>query len=115
MLHEELTGVERRMNRKYTPHEQVDYKCIMAKPVDGDDVLKNNAELVKDWIATGEDQYKAKFDSVIHVRCLNNYLKDNEIVNLKDYKMSVNKKEKEITITRNAKVQKVETDATVKP
>ena len=86
----------------------------MAQPVvdatfenKDEELLKNDADVIKEWITTGEDEYKAKFDSLIHVRCLNNYLKDHEIINLKDYKMAVNKKEKQITITRNAKVQKV--------
>ena len=56
--------------------------------------MKKEAEVVKEWIATGDDEHKAKFDSLIFVRCLNNYLKDNEIISLKDFKMSVDKKKK---------------------
>lgn len=106
MKHEELTGVERRALRKYEPPEQADVRLVMGNDIkeNQEEALKKEAEAVKEWITTGEDEHKAKFDSLIFVRCLNDYLKDNEIVSLKDYKMSIDKNKKEITITRNAKV-----------
>lgn len=89
-------------------------RTIVGKPADQAE-LKNLSEAIKDWIETGEDQYKYKFESALFIKSLKSYLYDNEMISNKDFKMTINKKDKEFTITRNIKVQKVEDKTEAKP
>ena len=114
MAHEKATGVERRQHRKFEPPESSDSRLVLgSEKKEGDEreaeaALMEEVEKVKDFVGNGEDLYSKKFESLIFTRCLSNYLKDNEVVNLKEYKLSVVKKEKKLIIQKNVKVQKVQ-------
>lgn len=107
MDHEKETGVERRNAMKFAVPEVVNFRTVLGSKAD-QEKLKTETESVKEWMESGEDEYKAKFGSYLFLRSLFNYLKDNEVVNFKDYTTKTNKKTVELIITKNKKVQKKE-------
>ena len=107
MDHEKETGIERRNSMKFAAPEQVNFRTILGSKADHEK-LKTETASVKEWMESGDDEYKVKFESYLFLRSLFNYLKDNEIVNFKDYTTKTNKKTVELIITKNKKVQKKE-------
>lgn len=97
------------MSRKYEPAEQASIRTILGSTED-QQKLNEFGNVIKDWIETGEDECKHNFESLLFIRSLNAFLRENEIINLKDFKVNVNKKQKELTITRVTKVQKTDQD-----